>query len=151
MARTLSAAGQEFIRLRESCVLTPHWDAIGKVWDIGYGHRFKPGEPRVPITQAEANALFAIDSLYYSAEVDRMVKVPTSVQQFDALVSFAYNVGWQGLESSTLLKRMNAALYDAALVQLLQWNKAKGKKVRGLCNRRYDEAMVFAYGDYSQA
>lgn len=146
----LSALGRKFITTRESCVLAPHWDAVGGVWDIGYGHRFKPGEPRVPITQAEAEALFEIDVHYYSDQVTQLVRVPLIQQQFDSLCSFTYNLGGQALRgSSKLLPSVNGALHAAAVVALLEWNKAKGKKVRGLCNRRYDEAMVYAYGDYS--
>lgn len=145
----ITKQGKTFIKDREGCLLVPTWDAIGKVWNVGWGHRFKPGEPRVPITQAEADALFDIDILYYTDQVDRMVKVPLDDNQKDALYSFAYNLGWQALESSTLLKMVNAAWYDAAANQILRWNKAQGVKIRGLCNRRYDEAMVYAFADYS--
>lgn len=145
----LSARGATFIKLREACLLTPMWDAIGKVWNIGYGHVLKPGEPRLPITQEEADALFDIDILYREDSVNDLVLVSLTQNQFDALVSFVYNLGHGNFSKSTLLKRVNASLHDAAAVQFLQWNMAKGKKIRGLCNRRYDEVMVYSYADYS--
>lgn len=145
----LSPKGATFIQLRENVLLKPTWDAIGGVWNIGFGHRYKPGEPRVNITLQEAYALFDIDILYREDSVNDLVHVPLSQQQFDCLVSFIYNVGHAAFAGSTLLKRLNMVYYDAACVQLLQWNKAKGKKIQGLCNRRYSEVMVFAYGDYT--
>ncbi|MCK8356941.1 lysozyme, partial [Erwinia amylovora] len=71
------------------------------------------------------------------------VKVPLSQSQFDALVSFSYNVGSGALEGSTLLRLLNAGDYDGAHGQFSKWTKAAGVELAGLVRRRAREAEVF--------
>jgi len=144
----ISDAGKTFIKEREACSLVPHWDAIGGVWDIGYGHVLKQGEPRVPITQDEADALFDTDVLYRCDIVDHAVTVSLNQAQFDALVSFVYNVGGSAFQGSTMLKYVNAGQHDKACVEMLTWRKSGGKNIDGLLNRRAKEVLMYARGIY---
>ncbi|MCJ2030709.1 lysozyme [Methylobacterium sp. J-043] len=95
------------------------------------------------ITQAEADDILARDLVRFEDAVARLVRVPVTQNQFDALVSFAFNLGEGNLGSSTLLKKLNAGDYDGAADQFARWNKAKGKVLTGLTRRRAAEADLF--------
>lgn len=112
------------------------------IWTIGYGHTgdVKEGDT---ITKAEADDLLDKDLEKFRSGVNRCVKVPLNENQFGALVSFAYNVGIGSLQSSTLLKLLNAGDYDAAADQFPRWNKSGGKVLTGLTRRREAERAVF--------
>lgn len=112
------------------------------VWTIGYGHtgNVKEGDS---VTKAEAEALLEKDLAVFRNGVTRAVKVPLNENQFGALVSFAYNLGIGSLQSSTLLKLLNAGDYAGAADQFLRWNKSKGKVLTGLVRRREAERAVF--------
>ena len=112
------------------------------IWTIGYGHTgdVKEGDT---ITKAEAEDLLDKDLEKFRSGVNRCVKVPLNENQFGALVSFAYNVGIGSLQSSTLLKLLNAGDYDAAADQFPRWNKSGGKVLTGLTRRREAERAVF--------
>lgn len=112
------------------------------IWTIGYGHTgdVKEGDT---ITKAEADELLEKDLEKFRGGVNRCVKVPVNENQFGALVSFAYNVGIGSLQSSTLLKLLNAGDYDAAADQFPRWNKSGGKVLTGLTRRREAERAVF--------
>jgi lysozyme len=112
------------------------------VWTIGYGHTkgVKEGDT---VTKEEAEKLLDEDLAFFRNGVKRLVKVDLNENQFGALVSFAYNLGLGSLESSTLLKILNAGDYDGAADQLLRWNKSKGKVLTGLVRRREAERAVF--------
>jgi len=71
--------------------------------------------------------------------VNNGVKVPLNQNQFDALVSFTFNVGVGAFTSSTLLKVLNQGQYDQVPTQLLRWTRAAGQVVQGLVNRRQNE------------
>ena len=147
----------DFVRAWEGCSLVPHWDALGNVWDIGYGHVILPNENRRQLTQTEAEELLYWDLHIVAEGVNRLVHVPVMQCQFDALCSFAFNVGLdedddviaEGLGDSTLLKRLNAGNYESAATQFTLWVNAGGKVVRGLLNRRLAEQAMFVNGDYS--
>lgn len=148
----ISEDGKAFIKRRESVALAPHWDAIGKVWDIGYGHVLKGKEREVyeaqGFTQADADALFDVDSLYYGDHVNELVTAALSQEMFDALASFVFNVGHDNFAGSTLLRYVNAEMHSDACVELLTWNKARGQFVPGLLNRRAMEVLIYARGEY---
>lgn len=112
------------------------------IWTIGYGHtgNVKEGDR---ITKAEAEALLDKDLQTFRNGVKRLVKVPLNENQFGALVSFAYNLGLGSLQSSTLLKMLNAGDYTGAADQFLRWNKSGGKVLTGLVRRREAERAVF--------
>lgn len=143
-----------FIKARESLVLKPHWDALGGVYDIGYGHVLKGNELETvvggdgEITREEADALFDIDCLYRADALTGMLTVEVPQQVFDACLSLMYNIGNEAFRQSTLLQYINASMLEAACISFLDWNKAGGKFVQGLLNRRALEMLVFARGEY---
>ena len=79
----------------------------------------------------------------FEAAVNDGVQVALNQNQFDALVSFAFNVGRQGFKSSTLLKKLNQGLYDEVPAQLRRWNKTGGNVIQGLVNRREKEIALW--------
>lgn len=83
------------------------------------------------------------DLAKFEAGVEDLVKVAVSVNQFSALVSFAYNIGLNALSGSTLLKKLNAGDIIGAADQFLRWNKAGGKELKGLTDRRHAERDLF--------
>ncbi|MCP9485586.1 MAG: glycoside hydrolase family protein [Gaiellaceae bacterium MAG52_C11] len=118
---------------------------------IGYGHLVhhgpidgsEPAELKAGISQERAFELLQEDAAKAAAEVERCVKVPLEQHQFDALVSFAFNVGNGAFRNSTLLRLLNEGRYDAVEAQLARWTKAGGKTLQGLVNRRAAEAKLF--------
>lgn len=140
-----SERGLEFIRDHEGCVLAAYPDpgTGGEPWTIGVGHTggVKPGDT---CTEAQAMAWLAEDVRDAEDAVNRLVKVPLTQDQFDALVSFAFNVGAGNLGGSTLLKLVNAGDFDGAAAQFPRWNRAAGQVLAGLTKRRLAEAALFA-------
>lgn len=121
-------------------------DAVG-IWTIGYGNtRWPDGRPVRKgdrVTKEQGEELFrAILSTFERGVLDA-VKVPLTQPQFDALVSFAYNVGLGALGTSTLLRKLNAGEYREAADQFLRWDKAGGKVLAGLTRRREAERELF--------
>lgn len=96
-----------------------------------------------PITELQAKNLMLATLKTYSDAVDRYVTVGLNQNQFDALVSFCYNVGAQNLRKSTLLKKLNLKDYNGAAEQFLVWVFADGKRSKGLGNRRMAERSLF--------
>jgi lysozyme len=113
-----------------------------KVWTIGYGHTkgVKAGDT---ITQAQADKMLADEVSAFAFSVFPLIKVPVNQNQFDALVSFAYNVGTGALGKSTLLRRLNEKQYSVAADEFLKWNKAGGVVLKGLVRRREAERLLF--------
>jgi len=95
------------------------------------------------IMQVEADRLLSEDLKWAEATVNNHVKVPLTQQQYDALVSFVFNIGGCEFKSSTLLKKLNANEYLEAANQILRWDHDNGKVVRGLTNRRVAERALF--------
>lgn len=117
-----------------------------KVWTIGYGSTMFEGKPvkkGMKITQTQAEAQLRRDVATFAAGVDRLVTVPMSQGQLDALTSFAYNLGLGALKDSTLLELMNKGDIKGAAAQFSRWNKAKGKALPGLTKRRRAERELF--------
>lgn len=136
--------------------LTAYKDPVGK-WTIGIGSTYyedkKPVRQGDVITEDRAKQLFYNNIREFENAVSQYVKVPLSQNQFDSLVSFAYNVGIGAFSSSTLLKRINAkASMDDIYNEFIRWKygTVNGKKVvlNGLLNRRIDEAKMFL-GSYT--
>lgn len=113
---------------------------------IGYGHT-KGVKKNMRLTKQEAEDLLRQDMKIYEADVKRLVDVPLTQYQFDALVSFVFNLGSGAFGGSTLLKKLNAGDYSAVPAQLMRWNKARvGGKLQpltGLTRRRAAEAALF--------
>jgi lysozyme len=120
---------------------TAYQDVKG-VWTIGYGHtgNVQPGDTR---TQAQAQQDLIDDVAIAVRAVNAGVGVPLTQNQYDALVSFTYNVGNNAFLASTLLAKLNAGDYQGAADQFARWNKSGGKAVAGLTNRREAERETF--------
>lgn len=139
----VSQNGMALIERFEGLRLTAYRDIVG-VLTIGYGHTGPDVTPGMTISQGQANILLQKDLVKFATGVNNLVKVPLNQNQFDALVSFAYNLGLGNLGSSTLLKLLNAGDYAGAQGQFIRWNKAGGQVVAGLTTRRQAEANLFA-------
>lgn len=137
------AAGLSLIKSFEGLRLEKYRDAIGK-WTIGYGHLILPNEgfPE-KLTRPAAELLLKSDLQTVEQAVNKLVKVQLTQNQFDALVSFAFNLGSGNLSSSTLLKKLNAGDYKGAADEFPKWNKAAGKVLSGLTKRRAAERELF--------
>lgn len=133
--------GRKLIKSYESLRLTSYRDG-GGVWTIGWGHtKGVRGGQKITVDQAEA---FLVDDLRRAeSAINVLVSVPLTQNQFDALVSLAFNIGNGAFKESTLRKRLNAGRYDEAARQFLVWNKDSGKVVRGLVRRRAQEQALF--------
>jgi lysozyme len=95
------------------------------------------------ITESQGEAMFRREITRFERAVDRLVKVKVTQNQYDALVSFAYNCGEGALAKSTLLRRLNAGDYEGAAGEFGKWNKGGGQVLRGLTRRRTEEAALF--------
>ncbi|WP_312691151.1 lysozyme [Kosakonia sp.] len=136
-------AGVQLIKSFEGLRLEKYKDAVGK-WTIGYGHLILPNESFTrPLTQAEADALLRADLGSAERSLHRLVTVDLNQNQFDALVSFTFNLGAGNLQTSTLLRLLNAGEYSQAADQFPRWNKAGGKVLAGLTRRREAERALF--------
>lgn len=133
---------KQAIKTAEGLRLTAYLDG-GGVWTIGYGHTGADVRGGLTIPLSEAERLLTRDLRVAEGHVNDAVKVKLTQNQFDALVSFVYNVGGGAFRSSTLLKLLNAGDYEGAANQLPRWNKDNGKVVKGLTNRRHEERELF--------
>lgn len=142
----ISNDGILLIKKFEGCSLTAYQDSVG-VWTIGYGWTQsvagKPVGRGMTITQNTAEQLLLTGLSQYETGVTSLVSKPLTQHQFDALVSFAYNIGIKSLGTSTLLKKLNAGDYQGAADEFPKWNKAGGKVLNGLVARRAAERSLF--------
>ncbi|MGN8133174.1 lysozyme [Paraburkholderia sp. 22099] len=137
------AQGIDLIKHFEGLRLQRYLDAVGKP-TIGYGHLILPHEHfDRPLSEAEAQALLRRDLRGAELQLCKLVRVPITQQQFDALMSFVFNLGAGRLRSSTLLRYLNAGSPARAADQFLVWNKAGGKPLAGLTRRRQAERKLF--------
>jgi len=138
----ISKVGLDLITSIEQLRLTAYRDAVG-VWTIGYGHTRWAVEG-MQISAAKALEFLASDVAEAEAAVNRLVKVPLEQHQFDALVSFVFNVGVGAFKSSTLLRLINGRAESmATAAEFLRWVYAKGKKLAGLETRRRKERLLY--------
>jgi|ERR1700722_3204942 len=126
----------------EKCALTAYWDALGKVWTIGWGH-IRGVTQGLTCSQAQADQWLAEDMACCEADVNANVTVPLNQDQFDALCDFSFNLGCSALNSSTLLKELNAGDFQGAAQEFQKWDHAGGAVVAGLLTRRLAEAQEF--------
>ena len=116
---------------------------------IGYGSTYYPDGKKVTLQDKEITEQKAFEILEFIANKDfgsninKVVKVPLNQNQFDALVSFAYNIGNGNFNISTLLRWLNQGNYKEASMQLLRWDKSKGIVLNGLTKRRKSEKALF--------
>lgn len=118
------------------------------VWTIGYGNTYYEDGTKVKegdiITRERAETLLRIIANDFATKVNALVKPKLTLQQFDALCSFAYNVGIANFAKSTLLKKVNANPLDLTIrAEFEKWNKANGQILKGLVTRRKEEADLY--------
>jgi lysozyme len=138
--------GIELIRHFEGCRFDAYLCPAG-VWTIGYGHTadVKEGDS---IDQEAAEAFLIEDLETFEQAVTRLVEVPLTQQQFDALVSWTFNLGAGNLAESTLLRKLNNYQYVEVPEQMMRWVRAGGKVLDGLVRRRAAEAALFQSKDW---
>lgn len=141
-----SQYGIDLIKHFEGCELKAYKCPAG-VWTIGYGHT-KGVEPGDEWSEDHANHMLEVELEEYEGYVSKYVTAPLGQNQFDALVSWTYNLGGGNLSASTMLKVLNAGEYDEVPNQMLRWNKAGGKVLEGLTRRRQAEADMFCGKDW---
>lgn len=137
--------GIDLIKEFEGRRLDAYQDSVG-VWTIGYGHtkNVKEGDS---ITTLEAENLLTEELKEYAEYVNKYVTVPLTQNQFDALVSWTYNLGPNNLRESTMLKVLNDGEYDKVPSEMKRWIRAGGKVLAGLVRRRETEARLFLTPD----
>lgn len=144
-----SSNGVAVIEFFESLQLKAYPDPAtgGKPYTIGFGTTVYPSGAPVRLgdvcTKEQAEKYLLNDLARFEKIVNDAVRVPINQGQFDALVSFTYNLGPANLLSSTLLKKLNAGDYAGAAGEFKRWNKANGKVMRGLTRRRAAEQCLF--------
>lgn len=145
----LNQAGLDLIKNYEGWRSKAYPDPAtgGEPITIGYGHTSAAGTPKVTlgmkITPAEGEAILLKDLQGTIGQVTKLVKVPLNDNQFSALVSFAFNVGAGNLQSSTLLRLVNAGEFGKAASEFQRWNRGAGKVMAGLTARRAAEQRLF--------
>lgn len=149
--KTLSTKGADLVKAFESCMeavsggFRAYLDPV-RVLTIGWGHTNHNGrrfDANSVWTQAECDVEFQSDMTTFEHAVNNAVTVPLNQDQFDALVSFTFNLGEGNLRSSTLLRKLNAGDYVGAAQEFKRWNKADGRVLPGLTRRRACEALLF--------
>lgn len=141
-----SKAGLDLIKRWEGCRLKAYQDSVG-VWTIGWGLTSAAGiipvTAGLTITQRQADDYLVQALAKYEAGVTRAITRQPTQSQFDALVSLCYNIGPGAFAGSTVVRRFNAGDIKGAADAFLMWNKAGGKELKGLTNRRQDERTLF--------
>ena len=144
--RHITKEGLEIIKRFEGFEPEVYLDAAGYP-TIGYGHLIRKEEGNMyanGITEAAAEALLAKDVWSAERAVLRLIKVPLTDGQFDALVSFTFNLGGGALQRSTLRRKVNREEHGAVPREFRRWVWAGGRKLRGLIRRRNAEAMIYS-------
>ena len=137
----VSKKGISLIKKFEGCRLLAYQDSVG-VWTIGYGHT-RGISRNDKISQEQADTFLLHDIELAVKDVNRLVKVTLNSNQFDALVSFTFNLGARNLSSSTLLKKLNAGQTDMAANEFGRWIFAGERISSGLVKRREAEKNLF--------
>ena len=156
---TISEAGIQLIKSFEGCHNTPY-RCPAALWTIGYGHVLYPDQARLKTPERalygikdEHNRTFEYDEIdsilekdleRFEAGVLRLCpSAADSQSQFDAIVSFSFNVGLGNLEASSLRMKYSRGEIEGAADEFLKWNKAGGKVLAGLTRRRSAERALF--------
>ena len=144
----IGTKGLELIKSFEGLRLKPYL-CPAKIPTIGYGNTFYEDGKKVTmkdpeITEQRATELLQDSLKGFEKYVDSYCRDDISQNQFDALVSFCYNLGPANLKSSTLLKKANVNPNDPTIAQeFLKWNKAGGRALKGLTKRRQAESDLY--------
>lgn len=141
--RHVTEDGLRLIRRFEGFSAIPYLCPAGYL-TVGYGHVVKnPAAFRQPITEDEATEILVLDIQKAEKAVLRLITVPLSDGQFDALVSFTFNLGSGALQRSTLRRKVNREDHAEVPAEFLRWVWAGGKKLKGLIHRREAEAALY--------
>lgn len=144
----LDAAGLALIKSREGCRLKAYL-CPAKVWTIGYGHTGPEVHDGLVWTQEEADAVLQADLLRFDAFVSKTCP-DASGEQHSAMVCLAFNIGNGAFAKSSVARLHNAGKYAEAAQAFLLWNKAGGKVLAGLVQRRAAESVLYLSGEPSQ-
>ena len=138
----MKVSNLDIIKESEGLRLTAYMPTANDVPTIGYGHTHgvRMGQT---ITKAQAEQFLKEDVSWAEAAVNKQVKVSLNQNQFDALVSFVFNIGETTFAKSTLLRKLNAGDYNGAANEFPRWNKQAGVVLRGLVKRREREKQLF--------
>ena len=144
----ISAEGLALIKKFEGLELKAYQCAAG-VWTIGYGHT-KDVQEGDEWSESHADHMLEVELEEFEGYINDNVTVALSQNQFDALVSWVYNLGPANLKASTMLKVLNSGDYEGVPAQIQRWNKAGGKVLEGLIRRRKAEALLFVGRDWNE-
>ena len=142
----ISNKGLELIKEFESFSANAYLCPAGKP-TIGYGNTFwEDGTPvkigdQISKERAETLLKHVVDNFSVAVEVD--IKIEVTQNQFDAMVSLAYNIGLGAFKNSTLLRQLNRGNFVGASQEFLRWDKSNGKPLLGLTRRREREKLLF--------
>lgn len=143
----------QVIKKWESLELEAYLPTPDDVWTIGWGHTHTAYKGQT-ISRREAQELFDKDVQWAEDAVNDNVTATLTQNQFDALVSFVFNLGEANFKRSTLLRKLNKGDYQGAAEQLPRWNKQKTPKglvvLKGLTRRRAEEMELFLSDDVDQ-
>lgn len=144
----------------------PYRDVVG-LWTVGVGHLMYPEQAKLPnkrvkgdepmirsefeikpqdnrtFSMEEVDGILRQDLVTFERGVERLCTVPLKQGQFDALVSFSFNIGLGGLQRSTLRQKVNRGDFEGAAEEFMKYTMAGGKVFKGLVNRRNDEKALF--------
>lgn len=138
----LGPKGAALIKSFEGCKLEAYKDG-GGVWTIGWGHTGPHIGPDIVWTQEEADSVFLSDVEKFEDCVEAAIEREVTQEQFDAMVSLAFNIGCKAFLGSTLVRLVNGGNVDAAAGQFVRWNKDNGQVIAGLTRRRLAEEQLF--------
>ncbi|MCC7260033.1 MAG: lysozyme [Alphaproteobacteria bacterium] len=144
--RHITESGLALIRRFEGYSATPYLCPAGYL-TVGYGHVVRGPEDEMYLNEEEALLLLQHDVRRAEQAVLRQITVPLSDRQFDALVSFTYNLGAGALQRSTLRRKVNRSEHADVPDEFRRWIWAGGKKLPGLIRRRAAEAVLYAAAD----
>ena len=149
----ISPRGLSLLKQIEGCRLIPYKDSAG-LWTIGYGHliadgKTLPDSAKYKITQKQADLLLKYDVMPREKAVERLCTVPLSQNEFDALVSFVFNLGAGCFQRSTIRQKLNRGDRAGAAKVLLRYNRSGGRVTRGLVRRRMAEFKLFMSNQYA--
>ena len=149
----ISPRGLSLLKQFEGCILVPYKDSAG-LYTIGYGHliadgRTLPDSAKYKLTQKQADMLLQYDVIPRERAVERLCTVPLNQNEFDALVSFVFNLGAGCFQRSTIRQKLNRGDRAGAAKVLLRYNRAGGKVIKGLVNRRMAEFKLFMSNQYA--
>lgn len=140
-----SDACLSLIKRFEGCELKAYICPAG-ILTVGYGHTGPEVHVGLMIDQRTADAYLLKDATHAGDAINEMVKVPLSQSQFDALVSFVFNVGAKAFQKSTMLRKLNAGDYLGAAMEFPKWRNGGGRVLDGLVARRAAEQAMFQLG-----